>query len=73
MFNSYRSLTKKQIGGRKHAGHVFQESEVFSVRASASEDRHLTWFTNVQEKAIPHQILIGWTGRAGSLLNLHPP
>jgi hypothetical protein len=52
---------------------VSLESEVFSDPSSGSEGRHLTWYRDVQRKAVLHQILIGWTGRAGSLLNLHLP
>jgi hypothetical protein len=42
-------------------GRVTPMSEIFSVAASISENRHLSWFTKILAKDVPIQILIGWT------------
>jgi hypothetical protein len=44
-----------------------------SVPANISENRHLPWFTKIRVKDVRLQILIGWTGRSGRMLNLAPP
>jgi hypothetical protein len=54
---------------RKYTERVFPAS----VLASISEDMHLSWFTKILAKDDPLQILIGWTGQAGRLLNLTLP
>jgi hypothetical protein len=56
--------------GRSHVSAV---SEFFSVPASISEGKHLPWFTKFLVKDVPLQILIGWTRKAGRVLNLPPP
>jgi hypothetical protein len=48
-------------------------NEIFSVPASIPEDTHPHWVTKILAKDIPLQILIGWTGQAGRLLNLPSP
>jgi hypothetical protein len=48
-------------------------SEIFSLIASFSEVRHLPWLTKILAKDVPLQILIGWSGESGGLLNLPPP
>jgi hypothetical protein len=47
--------------------------EIFSLAANISEDRHLPCFTRILVKDVPLQILIGWSGETGRLLNLPPP